>query len=297
MGVNVGFVGLGSMGVGMATNIMKSGFPLWVYDLRVEATSALGERGARQAENLSDLSAHCNWIVLSLPDQSVVEEVLFGDGGLATTATEGQVIVDCGTTHPDFSREAAARLRERGVSFLDAPVTGMETRAADGTLTFMVGGEEAAYEEVRPLLEAMGELVVHMGASGNGQLTKVTNNVLYNISCAAMAEMLTLAVKLGLDADKVRRVVGSGSGQSFGFDYFSERVLKGEFRQGYPMASAFKDMVVVMERANQLRAPLPVASGAMQTYRMALAQGLGEEAKGAMIKVWEDLLGVEVRSE
>lgn len=297
MGVNVGFVGLGSMGAGMATNIVKKGFPLWVYDLRVEATAVLGERGARLAENLSDLSAHCNWIVLSLPDQSVVEEVLFGDGGLATAATEGQVIVDCGTTHPDFSREAAARLRERGVAFLDAPVTGMETRAADGTLTIMVGGEEAAYEEVRPLLEAMGEVVVHMGASGNGQLTKVTNNVLYNISCAAMAEMLTLAVKLGLDADKVRRVVGSGSGQSFGFDYFSERVLKGEFGQGYPMASAFKDMVVVMEQANQQRAPLPVASGAMQTYRMALARGLGEEAKGAMIKVWEELLGVEVRSE
>ena len=140
-------------------------------------------------------------------------------------------------------------------------------------------------------------IVVHMGSPGNGQLTKMTNNVLYNISCAAMAEMLTLAVKLGLDADKVRRVVGSGSGQSFGFDYFSELALKGEFRQGYPMASAFKDMVAVMERANQQRAPLPVASGAMQTYRMALAKGLGDEAKGAMIKVWEDLLGVEVRSE
>jgi 3-hydroxyisobutyrate dehydrogenase-like beta-hydroxyacid dehydrogenase len=295
--MNVGFVGLGSMGKGMASNIVKSGFPLWVYDLRLEASSDLVERGARQAENLSDLSANCNWIVLSLPHQSAVEAVLFGDAGLATGAREGQVIVDCGTTHPDFSSEAAARLREQGVSFLDAPVTGMETRAADGTLTIMVGGDAAAYEEVLPLLDAMGEVVVHMGSPGNGQLTKMTNNVLYNISCAAMAEMLTLAVKLGLDADKVRRVVGLGSGQSFGFDYFSELALKGEFRQGYPMASAFKDMVAVMEQANQQRAPLPVASGAMQTYRMALAKGLGEEAKGAMIKVWEDLLGVEVRSE
>jgi 3-hydroxyisobutyrate dehydrogenase-like beta-hydroxyacid dehydrogenase len=186
----------------MALSIASSGFPLWVHDLRAEATSELVERGARPAENLSDLSAHCNWIVLSLPDQSVVEAVLFGDAGLAAVGREGQVIVDCGTTHPDFSREAAARLREQGVFFLDAPVTGMETRAAAGTLTIMVGGEAAAYEEVKPLLDVMGEVVVHMGSPGNGQLTKMTNNVLYNISCAAMAEMLTLAVKLGLDADK-----------------------------------------------------------------------------------------------
>jgi len=136
-----------------------------------------------------------------------------------------------------------------------------------------------------------------MGSSGNGQLMKMTNNVLYNISVAAMAEMLPLAVRLGLDPEQVQRVVSSGSGQSFGFDYFSTRAMQGIFDQGYPMASAYKDMIALMECANQQHAPMPVASGAMQTYRAALAEGYGHEAKGAMIKVWERVLGVEVRSK
>jgi 3-hydroxyisobutyrate dehydrogenase-like beta-hydroxyacid dehydrogenase len=181
------------------------------------------------------------------------------------------------------------------VSFLDAPVSGMEHRAEDGTLTVMVGGDREAFDEVRPLLERIGSLVVHMGASGNGQLTKMTNNVLYNVSVAAMAEMLPLAARLGLEPESVRRVVGNSSGQSFGFDYFAERVLEGRYDEGYPMGAAFKDMVAIMERANEQRAPMPVVSGAMQTYRQALSEGHGHLAKGAMIKVWERVLGIEVK--
>jgi 3-hydroxyisobutyrate dehydrogenase-like beta-hydroxyacid dehydrogenase len=140
----------------------------------------------------------------------------------------------------------------------------------------------------------MGSTVVHMGPPGTGQLTKMVNNVLYNVSVAAMAEMLPLAASLGLDPQSVRRVVSSGSGQSFGFDYFSERVLEGRFHEGYPMGKAFKDMLAISEHANRLKAPMPVVSGALQTYRQALAEGYGEEAKGAMIKVWERVMGVDL---
>ena len=293
----VGFIGLGSMGRRMAANLARAGEELLVFDIDAAAREAAAAPGVAPAENVASVGRGCNRVLLSLPDGAAVEEVLFGAGGLAGALAPGAVVVDCSTCHPDHARALEARLRERGVRLLDAPVTGLEDRAAAGTLTVMVGGDEAAFEEVRPLLERIGSLVVHMGAPGQGQLTKMANNVLYNISVAAMAEMLPLAARLGLDPDKLRRVVATGSGQSFGFDYFAERVLEGRFDEGYPMGAAFKDMVTLMERANEQRAPMPVASGAMQTYRQALAEGRGDEAKGAMIKVWERVMGVRVRRQ
>ncbi|MEE2659227.1 MAG: NAD(P)-dependent oxidoreductase [Candidatus Latescibacterota bacterium] len=293
----VGFIGLGSMGQGMATNLLRKNFDVHVYDVRREARENLVKHGATVAENLLSVGASCKQVVLSLPDVHVVSEVLFGDNSLAEVMEPGGIIVDCGTSHPQETIEISHKLAERDLIFLDAPVTGMETRASEGTLTIMVGGETAAFERLRPVLEAMGSLILHMGPSGSGQLTKMSNNVLYNISVAAMAEMLTLTTCMGLDPDKVRQAVGNGSGQSFGFDYFSERVLGREFGEGYPMASAFKDMRAVMEKANEFHAPLPVTSGAMQTYRNALADGYGAESKGAMIKVWERALGVKVSAQ
>lgn len=291
----VGFIGLGSMGRRMAANVC-GGFPTSVFDLREDAVAELAARGAEAADNVTDIAGTCNRILLSLPDADAVGEVVFGEGGLFASLEEGDIVVDCGTTHPEYTRAAARGFAGRGAFFLDAPVTGMETRAEAGTLTVMVGGDEGAFAAVLPVLERIGSLVLHMGESGNGQLAKMTNNVLYNISCAAMAEMLPFAVRLGLDPEKMRRVVGTGSGQSFGFDYFSERALRGVFDEGYPMGAAFKDMKTVMENADALQVPLPVASAAMQTYKTALARGFGEESKGAMIKVWEQVMGVEVRS-
>ena len=292
----VGFIGLGSMGRHMAANVCRK-FRTLVFDLRLEVARDLKNKGATVAHNLTDIAQSCNTILLSLPDETVVDEVVFGDGGLFENIGNEQVVVDCGTTHPEFTRKTASQLESKGAAFLDAPVTGMESRAIDGTLTVMVGGQEKAYLFVEPILQCMGSLVLHMGNSGSGQLTKMTNNVLYNIACAAMAEMLPLATKLGLDPDKVRQVVNTGSGQSFGFDYFSQRALEGVFTEGYPMGSAFKDMKTVMENADSMQVPIPVASAAMQTYKMALARGFSDESKGAMIKVWEQVMGVSVRSE
>ncbi len=291
----VGFIGLGSMGRRMVANLAGAGEEILVFDIDAAACEAVEGPGVRPVENVASVGRGCNRVLLSLPDGAVVEQVLLGAGGLAESLKAGAVIADCSACHPDHARDMEIRLKERGIRLLDAPVTGLEDRAAAGTLTVMVGGDEAAFEEVRPLLERIGSLVVHMGAPGHGQLTKMANNVLYNISVAAMAEMLPLAVRLGLDPDKLRRVVATGSGQSFGFDYFAEHVLRGRFDEGYPMGAAFKDMVTLMERADRERAPMPVASGAMQTYRQALAEGHGDEAKGAMIKVWERVLGVSVR--
>ena len=289
---NVGFIGLGEMGKQMAANVAAN-YSTWVFDLREEAVTALAAKGANPARGVAEIAARCDVILLCLPDENEVDEVIFGSGGLQAHLRDGHLMVDCGTTHPERTRTIAATLAELGVSFVDAPVSGMPTRAADASLSIMVGGDEEAFAKVKPVLETMGALVIHMGASGNGQLTKMLNNVLYNISCAAMAEMLPMAVRLGLDPDKVSRVVSSSSGQSFGFDYFSGRVLRRVFDEGYPLASGFKDMQALAEQAASIAAPMPVFSGAMKTYKMALDQGYGQESKGAMIKVWEREMAVE----
>ena len=295
METDVGFIGLGQMGKWMALNLIHKGFPLLVYDLRKEAMEDLVKHGARAAENLSEIANQCTCIILSLPDTSVVESVLFGKGGLKPELKAGHTIIDCGTTHPLFTRQTSALLKKEGIVFIDAPVSGMESRAKEGTLTIMVGGEEDTYLKIHPLLEAMAKTIVYMGASGNGQLAKMTNNVLFNISCAAMAEILPMATKMGLDPEKICSVVRTGTGQSYGFDFFSPLVLDDNFTPGYPMKSAYKDMATVMEISNEYQIPLPVTSATMQTYQIALAQGLGGENKGAMIKVWEKALGVKVR--
>ena len=291
----VGVIGLGAMGSGMARNILKGGFPLWVYDLCPETLHELVARGAQAAEDITDIGERCDWIVFALPDASVVESVLFGTDGLKPALKPGHILIDCGTSHPVFAQQAAETLHKAGIAFLDAPVSGMPSGAEAGTLTVMVGGDENAYNTVTPLLETIGETIVHMGPAGNGQLAKITNNVLYNISCAAMAEVLPMAAKMGLDSEKICSVVSSGTGQSYGFDFFSPLILQRNFTPGYPMQSAYKDMATIMEIANQQQIPLPVTTATMQTYQMALAQNLGAENKGAMIKVWESLLGVEVK--
>jgi 3-hydroxyisobutyrate dehydrogenase-like beta-hydroxyacid dehydrogenase len=226
-----------------------------------------------------------------------VEEILFGHDGMAAVLKPGQVVMDCSTIHPLATRKIAESLKTRGVYFLDAPISGMEARAKAGTLTIMVGGEESAFQQVRPALEAMGNKIIYMGASGNGQLMKLINQLLFNIHCAAMAEVLPMAVKMGLDPEQVITVARSGTGQCFALDNFGPLILEGNFAPGYPLEDAYKDMVHAAEISSAHRIPLPVTAGAMATYQMALDVGLGRENKGAMIKVWEKFLGVEVRKK
>lgn len=291
----VGFIGLGSMGSGMACNLMKEGFPLLVCDTNGEALDRIARCGARTAESLTRVGGMCERIVLMLPDTRVVEAVLFGDKGLKPQLKAGHIIIDCGTTHPDFTREASRILGDLGVHFLDAPVSGMSSGAADGTLTLMVGGDRGAFCSVEPLLNAIGSSICYMGGSGNGQLAKMVNNTLFNISCAAMAELLPLAVRLGLDAEKMCEAVMNGSGQSYGFDTFAPLVLERNFGPGYPMASARKDMDAITGILEEEGMKLPVVAAAAGTFRAALDQGMGNLNKGAMTRVWEAVLGVKVQ--
>jgi 3-hydroxyisobutyrate dehydrogenase-like beta-hydroxyacid dehydrogenase len=295
MNLRVGFIGLGEMGRWMALNVLKSGYPLIVYDIRPEPVQELVGKGASAATNPIEAAKHADCVLLSLPDEHVVEEVLFAEKGLAQGLRAKSVVVDLSTTGYLATIRFEERLRPLGITFIDAPVTGMEARAKDATLTIMAAGEEKTVQKIRPILALLGNNIVYMGKSGNGQLTKLVNQLLFNISAAAMAEVLPMAVKLGLDPEVVCQAVTGGTGRTFALEFFAPLILENNFKPGYPLNKAYKDMVSASEISSRKEIPLPVLAAAMQTYQMALAQGLGDENKGAMIKVWEKVLGVEVR--
>lgn len=293
----IGFIGLGQMGMGMAINVAKASFDLTVYDLRKEHMDKLVSYGASIAESPKDLAKKCDWILLSLPDTKAVKFAIFDPDGIVQGLHDGLVIIDCGTTHPLATREIAASLKEKGVVFLDAPVSGMHTRAMEGTLTVMVGGEEDVFKRVEKVLASFGKKIIYMGKSGNGQLTKLTNQLLFNVSVATIAEILPMAVKMGLDPEKVINVVNTGTGRSFALEFFGPLILDGDFGPGYQLIKAYKDMISAAEISSRNMIPLPVTAAANFTYQLALADGLGNENKGAMIKVWERILGVKVRKK
>ncbi|MBA4423987.1 MAG: NAD(P)-dependent oxidoreductase, partial [Syntrophus sp. (in: bacteria)] len=199
MTAKVGFIGLGTMGKWMALNIMKAGFPLRVYDINPAAVQFLAGQGAVAAKSPADVAAGVDWLFLSLPDTEIVEKAVFGENGVAKGAKPGLVLVDLSTISYIPTLEINRKLKEKGILFADAPVSGMESRAKEGKITVMFGGDEGLFQTVRPALDAIGNQIVYMGEVGSGQLTKLINQLLFNISCAGLAEVLPLAVKLGLD--------------------------------------------------------------------------------------------------
>jgi 3-hydroxyisobutyrate dehydrogenase-like beta-hydroxyacid dehydrogenase len=293
----VGFIGLGQMGKWMALNLVTHKFDLKVYDIDENAMAYLVDRGAQPAQSPAELAGTVDLIILSLPDSGVVEKVVCGRDGIVHGASPGQIVVDCGTSGYLWTKEFAKSLQEKGIRFVDAPVTGMEKRAKEGTLTIMFGGDDEILETIRPVLEAMGKEIVHMGNVGNGQLTKMLNNILYNCNIAAMAEVLPMSVKLGLDPEKIARVINNGSGHSFASEAFLPNILQGCFNKSYPLEHAYKDMNHALQISAREKIPLPMVHTAATTYQMALNSGYGREDKGAMVKVFENALGVKFRKK
>ena len=290
----IGFVGLGQMGKHMAKNLMGPGTDLTVSDVSEEQFASFRAAGAKATRNVQDL-AECALIFLSLPNDSVVRAVVLGENGLLPKLSAGQIVVDLSTITYDATKEIAAKLAERGVRFMDAPVSGMEARARDATLSVMVGANPADLAVVEPFLKQIGNKVLLMGEVGSGQLTKLVNQLLFDINMAGLAEVLPFAAKMGLDPEKIGEIVNSGTGRSHASEFFIPRILDGNFKDGYPMQHAYKDLISGAMIAANENIPMPVLHASTVTYQMALLKGLGAEDKGAMIKVYEDLLNVTYR--
>jgi 3-hydroxyisobutyrate dehydrogenase-like beta-hydroxyacid dehydrogenase len=293
----IGFIGLGTMGKWMALNMLKAGYPMRVYDINPVPVQFLADQGAAAAQSPADVAAGVDWLFLSLPDTELVEKVIFGENGVALGAKPGLVLVDLSTISYMPTLEINRRLKEKGILFADAPVSGMEARAKEAKITVMFGGDEGLFQTVRPALDAIGNQIVYMGEVGSGQLTKLINQLLFNISCAGLAEVLPMAVKLGLDPEKVAQVVTTGTGRSFAADFFIPLTLENRFDEGYPVKAAYKDMISAAEISAHKNIPLPVVNATAVTFQMALSEGYGDLSKGGLIRVFEKLLGTEFRKK
>lgn len=281
----------------MARNLHAKGASLRVYDANPQAAAGLRDAGLDTAASVGELTGWADALLLSLPDAAVVECVVFGEDGIFQNARPGQIVVDLGTTSHTATLAFGERLAARGIRFADAPVSGMASRARDGQLTLMFGGEEALFETMRPCFEHFANCVLYLGELGTGQLAKLINQLLFDINAAAAAEMLALAAKLGLDPEKTVQIVNSGTGRSWASEFFGPRILADNFGDGYAMGSAYKDLVAASELSAQRAIPLPILAAAAAVYQTALCKGYGDGDKGSMIKVYEDTLGVRFRKK
>lgn len=293
--MKLGFVGLGQMGRPIAHNLMKSGAELVVADRDERWFGEFRDKGARGTTSAAEL-AEADILFLCLPNTEVVQSYLQGGNGIGAHLRQGQTVVDLSTIGYGATVEIGRALDAKGVAFLDAPISGMEARAKDGTLTVMCGGDQAAFDRVKPLLDQIGNKILYMGPAGSGQLTKLINQLLFDINAAALGEILPMAVKMGLDPDMVGEVVNSGTGRSYASEFFIPRILRGHFSDGYPMSHAYKGLVSGAELGGRQCIPMPVLAAATATYQAALLRGHGEKDKGGMVQVFEELLGVQYRS-
>lgn len=294
--MKLGFVGLGQMGRPIAHNLLaKSGDDIVVSsrgDTWFEEFRARGATATSRSVEVAD----ADLIFLCLPSTVVVNSVLLGDDGLISHLRPDQTVVDLSTIAYGATTEINAALAAKGVAYLDAPISGMEVRAVEATLTVMCGGDREVFDRVRPYLDHIGSKVLYMGPSGSGQLAKLINQLLFDVNAAALGEILPMAVKMGLDPDLVGEVVNSGTGRSWASEFFIPRILRGEFGDGYPMSHAYKDLVSAAELGANNGIPMPVLAAATATYQTALLRGHGDKDKGAMVCVFEELLDVAYRS-
>ncbi|SBV92352.1 3-hydroxyisobutyrate dehydrogenase [uncultured delta proteobacterium] len=289
----IGFIGLGRMGGSMAKNLMCPEIDLMVYDIVHDRYPEYEGIGASTAKNLVDIAA-CDMIFLSLPASKEVRETLLGEKGLLPHLREGQIVMDFSSTSLASNQEVAEALAAKGVGFMDAPVSGMPIGALNGTLTIMVGGPEELFKAVYPHLCRMGKTILHMGPVGSGQMTKALNNVLYNVSIAALAEIFPLAVKLGINAERFEQVVSNSTGGSYASRYFVPRVLERNFEGAYPISGAYKDLVNVESITIKECIPVPVLSATTAVYQMAARRNPHLD-KSSMFMIYEELLGVTVK--
>jgi 3-hydroxyisobutyrate dehydrogenase len=290
----VGFIGLGIMGGPMAGNILKAGFPVTVWNRTASRAEPLAEAGATVAATPREVAEKSDIIITMVTASEDVREVTLGDDGIIDGAKSGSVVVDMSTISPQVTREIADALKAKGIDMLDAPVSGGDVGARNGTLSIMVGGDADVVERVRPVFEAMGKKLTHIGANGAGQTCKLVNQILVVGSNMAMAEALTFAMKAGTDVSKVLEAVSGGAAGSWQLSNLGPRILKRDFAPGFSIRNQQKDLRLAIEAADQMRLPLMSTSLIHNLFRVLEADGLADEGTQALIKALEKLTGVTV---
>lgn len=291
-----GFIGLGIMGKPMAKNLVKAGYELVVYDIVSEAVAELKSAGAQAAENIAEVANNCEVIVTMLPNSPHVKEVVLGEDGVLENAKAGTIIVDMSSISPIVSKEIEKECAKKGVILLDAPVSGGEPKAIDGTLAIMAGGDENAFEKVKEMLLKMGASAVHVGEVGSGNVTKLANQIIVALNIAAMSEAMVLASKCGVDPEKVYNAIRGGLAGSTVLDAKMPMVLAGNFKPGFRIELHIKDLQNALDAAHAVGSPVPLTAGVMEMMQALKTAGKQKNDHSGLVEYFEQLAGVEVRS-
>jgi 3-hydroxyisobutyrate dehydrogenase len=283
---------MGTMGSAMAANLCRAGFEVRVWNRTPGRAELPLSLGATEAPDARSLAAGSEVIVVCVSDTPDVADVLFGSDGVAAGAASGSLVIDCSTISPAETRSFAERLAQGGVALVDAPVSGGSEGAQKGTLTIMLGGSEADVERARPVLAAMGSTITHMGPVGAGQATKAVNQVILAGTYLGVAEGLVLAIKAGLDPDKVVAALSGGAARSWVLENRSSRMIADDYPPGFRIALHLKDVVIALALAREVGASLPVAALASQIEAGLVARGFGDDDNAALaraIREWSGL--------
>jgi 3-hydroxyisobutyrate dehydrogenase len=300
--MQVGFIGIGVMGRPMTLNLLKAGHQVTIFARHPEKAEVqeVLKAGAHQAPSPRAVAMASEVVITMLPNSPQVEEVVSGSQGILEGARKGLIIIDMSTIAPSMSRKLSQEAASRGVHFLDAPVSGGSQGAINGTLTIMVGGEKEAFEQARPVLEAMGkkENIFYVGPSGLGEVVKIANNILAGAIAAATAEAFVLGVKAGADVETMAKIIGVSTGASWQLsNQFPLRAFNGSFQPGFMTDLLYKDLGLALDLASENETPTPLTALTRQMYEMARAEGFGREDYTSVLKVLEKMAGVEVRTE
>lgn len=292
---DIGFVGLGIMGKPMSRNLLKAGYSLVVYDVFPGPIAELTRTGAASAASCAAAAAQADIVITMLPDGPEVEAAVLGAGGALEGARPGSVIVDMSSISPMVSQKVAAACEAKGVDFLDAPVSGGEPKAIDGTLAIMVGGKPQAFERVQPVLQKMGSSVTLTGAVGAGNVTKLANQIMVACNIAAMGEALVLATKAGLDPEVVFNAVKGGLAGSTVLNAKAPMVISRNFRPGFRISLHEKDLRNALLAAESMKVSLPFTSLAQQILIALMNEGKGNLDHSAIVTFIERMAGIEVK--
>ena len=291
--MELGFIGLGIMGTPMAGHLRAAGHELYVHT-RSSVPAVLAEAGAVACANATEVAQKADIVFLMVPDTPDVEKVLFGEGGVAAGLSKGKVVVDMSSISPIETKAFALRINELGCDYLDAPVSGGEVGAKAASLTIMVGGEPAVFEKVKPLFELMGKNITLVGGNGDGQTTKVANQIIVALNIAAVGEALLFASKAGADPAKVRQALMGGFAASRILEVHGERMVKRTFNPGFRIGLHQKDLNLALQGAKAIGVALPQTAGAAQLMQVAAAQGWDQLDHSALVKALEVMAGHEV---
>jgi len=293
--LKIGYIGLGLMGKSMARNILKAGYPLVVHNRSRGVVDELAAEGAQAVSTPADVASQVDVIFTNLPDSPDVELVALGKAGIIEGAHEGLVWVDNSTIKPATARAVAARLAEKGVSSLDAPVSGGDIGARNATLTIMVGGPVEIFEKTLPVFQAMGKTITHVGETGAGQIAKACNQIMVAAQMVAMGELLVFAQKAGADPQKVVDAIKAGAAQCWTLDVKPARLFSGNREPGFKAYMQAKDLNIVLETAREYGVPLPGTAENAQLFNAMLQMGMHELDNSAVIGVIESLAGTKLK--